>query len=54
MNISDQKLIRKKLFEYLQSLDERTMKEIAVFEEKEQSTQQFTAGVSMFYFEGED
>jgi hypothetical protein len=54
LNISDQKLIRKKLFEYLQSLDERTMKEIAVFEEKEQSTQQFTAGVSMFYFEGED
>lgn len=54
LNISDQKLIRKKLFEYLQSLDERTMKEIAVFEENEQSTQQFTAGVSMFYFEGED
>ena len=54
LNISDQKTIRKKLFEYLQSLDERTMKEIAVFEENEQSTQQFTAGVSMFYFEGED
>jgi len=54
LNTSDQKLIRKKLFEYLQSLDERTMKEIAVFEENEQSTQQFTAGVSMFYFEGED
>ncbi|NNF48055.1 MAG: hypothetical protein HKN69_14935 [Desulfofustis sp.] len=53
INKRDRLLFRRTMFSFLELLDSRVKGEIAAFEEKEKADNQFTAGISMYYFEDE-